>query len=60
LIYLIGYPIGRFLLEFLRLDVSLVGGINVNQLMMAAVAILAGGLVVWRHIPANEETTTEG
>ena len=31
LIYLIVYPIGRFLLDFLRLDASMVGGININQ-----------------------------
>jgi phosphatidylglycerol:prolipoprotein diacylglycerol transferase len=58
LIYLIGYPLGRFFLEFLRLDVSLVGGINANQLVMAAVAIIAGGLLFWRHTQASEETIT--
>lgn len=53
LIYLIGYPLGRFLLEFLRLDISMVGGINANQMLMAIVAIIAGGLLYWRHSPAN-------
>jgi phosphatidylglycerol---prolipoprotein diacylglyceryl transferase len=56
LIYLIGYPIGRFLLEFLRLDVSMVGGININQMLMAIVALLAAGLLVWRHRRPQEES----
>ena len=40
LIYLIVYPVGRFLLDFLRLDASMVGGININQTVMAVVAVL--------------------
>jgi phosphatidylglycerol:prolipoprotein diacylglycerol transferase len=39
LIYLVIYPIGRFLLEFIRLDPSNVGGINANQTTMALIAI---------------------
>jgi phosphatidylglycerol:prolipoprotein diacylglycerol transferase len=39
LIYLVIYPIGRFLLEFIRLDPSNVGGINANQTTMAIIAI---------------------
>ncbi len=39
LIYLIIYPVGRFLLEFIRLDPSNVGGINANQTIMAIIAI---------------------
>lgn len=49
LIYLIVYPIGRFLLDFLRLDASLVNGININQLVMAIVAVCAGAALYWRH-----------
>ena len=64
LIYLILYPTGRFLLEFIRLETSLVGGININQMLMAIVAIVAAGVLIWRHKkpkgtqiepPANEE-----
>jgi phosphatidylglycerol:prolipoprotein diacylglycerol transferase len=44
LIYLAFYSITRFLLEFLRLDVSLVNGININQvffiLLFALCAVL--------------------
>lgn len=41
LIYLIAYPAGRFLLEFLRLDTAQVGGINMNQTVMAVTAVIA-------------------
>lgn len=49
LTYLVTYPIFRFFMEFLRLDNSFVGGINANQTMMIVIAILAGGLIIWRH-----------
>lgn len=44
LVYLVGYPIGRFLLEFLRVDASLIAGININQALMIVVAFIA---VIW-------------
>ena len=49
LTYLIIYPVGRFLLDFLRLDASLVGGININQTIMAVVAVLASLSLYLRH-----------
>lgn len=49
LTYLTTYPIGRFLLEFIRLDASQVAGINANQATMALVAISAALLLVIRH-----------
>jgi len=49
LIYLIAYPVGRFFLEFLRLDPSQIGGLNVNQTVMAVVAILSAAILAWRH-----------
>ena len=49
LIYLIIYPVGRFLLDFLRLDASMVGGININQTIMAVVAVCASAALYWRH-----------
>ena len=57
LIYLIAYPTGRLLLEFLRLDPSQVGGINVNQLIMLIVALLSAGGLIWRHIRHNKSAT---
>lgn len=49
LIYLIIYPIGRFLLEFLRLDASNVGTININQAVMVAIAVVSSAALFWRH-----------
>jgi len=49
LIYLISYPVGRFLLEFLRLDASQIAGLNANQTVMAVVALAAAALLIWRH-----------
>lgn len=58
LVYLITYPVGRFLLEFVRLNSSMVAGINVNQYLMLAVIILSA-LALYlrhRHTPAARET----
>ena len=49
LVYLIGYPVGRFLLEFLRLDSAQVAGINTNQTIMAVVALVSASVLLWRH-----------
>jgi phosphatidylglycerol---prolipoprotein diacylglyceryl transferase len=59
LIYLIGYPLGRFLLEFLRLDASQVGGINANQTVMLVVMIVAAGLLIWRHRTSTTQVETD-
>jgi phosphatidylglycerol:prolipoprotein diacylglycerol transferase len=49
LVYLIVYPVGRFLLDFLRLDAAIVGGLNANQTAMAVVALLSALALFWRH-----------
>lgn len=49
LTYLIGYPIGRFFLEFLRLDAPRFGTININQTFMLIVALVSGFFLYWRH-----------
>ncbi len=49
LVYLVVYPIGRFLLEFMRLDPSNIGGINANQTTMAVIAILALAGLITKH-----------
>ena len=49
LVYLIGYPVGRFLLEFLRLDYVPMAGINLNQAVMLATAVVSGAVLIWRH-----------
>ncbi len=49
LTYLISYPMARFFLEFLRLDPSPVGTLNINQTLMAVVALGAAVTLLWRH-----------
>jgi phosphatidylglycerol---prolipoprotein diacylglyceryl transferase len=49
LFYLVGYPLGRFLLEFLRLDASELAGVNANQTLMLIVMVLAAVLLFLRH-----------
>ncbi len=49
LIYLVIYPVGRFFLEFLRLDYNKIGGLNTNQIIMAVVAVVSVALFIWRH-----------
>lgn len=66
--YLITYPTFRFFMEYLRLDKSLVGGINANQTLMIVIAVLSAGLIIWRHrkprpleveVSTNDETPFE-
>jgi len=57
LVYLIVYPIIRFFMEFLRLDSSQVGGININQWMMLAIAVLSAAFIFIRHRGGREETS---
>ena len=59
LIYLIVYPVGRFFLEFLRLDAAIVGGINANQTVMAVVAIASALALLWRHRKHVSNTHTD-
>jgi len=58
LVYLIVYPVGRFFLEFLRLDYSQIAGINFNQMIMLLVAIVSTITLMYRHrrrpVPAGE------
>jgi phosphatidylglycerol:prolipoprotein diacylglycerol transferase len=49
LTYLVIYATGRFLLEFIRLDVPRVAGINVNQALMGVIAIIAAVALFLRH-----------
>lgn len=49
LIYLALYSLIRFLLEFLRLDVALIGGVNVNQAFFAVIFIISAGWLAFRR-----------
>ena len=57
--YLIIYPLGRFLLDFLRLDASRLAGINANQTLSAIVAVVATGILIWRHRPSRSAKETK-
>jgi len=59
LVYLIVYPIGRFLLEFIRLEYSPIAGININQTVMAVIAILSAGVLVFRHLQKSQPAKAE-
>jgi len=49
LIYLILYPTARFFLEFLRIEVTLSGGINVSQTVSASAALISTLMLIYRH-----------
>jgi phosphatidylglycerol:prolipoprotein diacylglycerol transferase len=49
LMYLVAYPTARFFLEFLRIEVTMAGGVNVSQVVSAVVAILAAIVLIYRH-----------
>lgn len=57
-IYLVTYPLGRFLLEFLRLDSAQVAGLNANQTLMAVVAVVSAFLL-WRRHQGEFKTKAE-
>jgi phosphatidylglycerol:prolipoprotein diacylglycerol transferase len=58
--YLVIYPFGRFLLEYLRLDPSPVAGINANQALMLAIFVGALAMLIIRHRPgATKEEVIE-
>jgi len=61
LVYLITYPVGRFFLDFLRLDASQVAGVNANQTFLGIVAVASAAFLFWRHRgakPAQAEPVT--
>ncbi len=49
LMYLVLYPFIRFWLEFIRIDHSNVGGLNINQTLMALIGLLSLGFLIRRH-----------
>ena len=57
--YLVIYPVGRFLLDFLRLDASRLAGINANQTLSAIVAVVAAVVLIWHHRPSRSTKSTK-
>lgn len=60
LVYLITYPVIRFLLDFLRLDASELGGINANQTFMGFVVIGAALALYLRHRNKPDQAAGSG
>ncbi len=58
LIYLIIYPIGRFFLEYLRLDYVDYFGVNFNQMFMLVIALVSAVALFLRHRPIQRSSTT--
>jgi phosphatidylglycerol:prolipoprotein diacylglycerol transferase len=48
-LYLIGYSLGRLLIESLRPDAWLIGTIPTAQIVSAALIVLGVALMVWRR-----------
>jgi phosphatidylglycerol:prolipoprotein diacylglycerol transferase len=59
LIYLLIYPLGRFLLEFIRLDSSEIAGINANQTVMLVVMIASAVTLLGRHFFIQKSIATQ-
>lgn len=57
LVYLIVYPVGRFLLEFIRIEYSPIAGLNANQTLMGVIAVIASVALVLRHIKKPAAST---
>lgn len=55
LIYIMFYSFGRFWLEFLRLDQSMVGKIDINQLIMAVLFVCSLVFFLLRHFLARKK-----
>jgi phosphatidylglycerol:prolipoprotein diacylglycerol transferase len=49
LMYMISYGTARFLLEFLRIEVTLSGGVNVSQAFSLGAALVSAALLITRH-----------
>lgn len=49
LLYLVGYPLGRFLLEFIRIDIVRSYGLNFNQSLMLLTAVVSAVAIFVRH-----------
>ncbi len=47
--YLVAYPFGRFLLEFIRLDYVPAFGLNLNQILMLIVAVASAVVIYLRQ-----------
>lgn len=49
LLYMILYPAGRFMLEYLRIEVTRSGGVNVSQVFSAGIIVFGAVMLAIRH-----------
>lgn len=54
LVYIIFYGIGRFMLEFIRLEYSPIAGININQAFMGVIVVVSIAALILRHLKKKE------
>lgn len=59
LMYLIQYSFIRFLLEGIRVEVTLVGTVNFSQTLMAVVFVISLGILIYRHRPGAVHTRSD-
>lgn len=57
--YLIGYPLGRFFLEYLRPDAWMIGPIAAAQLFAIITVVAAGVILIVRHTVAKTSAPDE-
>ncbi len=60
LLYLVGYPLGRFLLEFIRIDIVRSYGLNFNQSLMLLTAVVSAVAIFVRHRRAGAAAKQAG
>ena len=58
LVYLMIYAVGRFVLEFVRIDYSPIAGMNINQTLMAVVFVFAAFLFFLHRLKKSPEADT--
>jgi phosphatidylglycerol:prolipoprotein diacylglycerol transferase len=58
-LYLIGYGLGRILIESLRPDAWLVGGVPTAQLVSGGLIMLGVALMAWRHLRGGDVETRD-
>lgn len=59
LLYMVSYSLGRFFLEFMKVDQNTLAGVNTNQIVMAVIFVFAVVWLVVRHI-SGRKSTSEG
>jgi phosphatidylglycerol---prolipoprotein diacylglyceryl transferase len=59
LIYMLFYSVGRFVLEFIRIDYSPIAGININQTLMVVIFFASLIGLVLRHLLKKPGTTED-